>query len=569
MTTSAAGRQEGYTIEALPFRWTAGQMSMALTVLALVLWTGSIVRAEYETGYYGLISSFPVTYFIALGLLTLASAVLWVSRERHDALLFLQLAFLIVSIWAMPIAIGGASSPEAKTYADIGFIEYVVRTGHFNPADAWQHNWPIAWAFWAGAMELCGISVDGMTAAIPWLPFLWQCALLVPMFLFFRNMIGADRMNYCWAAMWFFYLGSWFETQNTGAQAFGVFYFFSLLALLTTPSEGRQAVQSMWHLVSATIILAASALAHLLGSMVTLAATAGLVVSRRVRERNLVLMALLFIIVWSVYGAMSYFGWRIPRFLELGFRIDRATGSGLVSPFSGSEAHAAVALVRFVFSGLLLALAVLGGLLGWRSKHNRYADITMLAIVAGCGVAAVVVGAGYRHELYQRFFVFLLPALTYFGVKLLRVKPAAALLVLALAACPCLTLVAKYGNQDIDYLSRSYRSGADYFQERTVGGHLIAELPVGRMANYGQYHFAYSHDAYEDVQREGDHVVLNIDTGQTPQYVCISNHDRAEMAYFWDEPQIIDEVEDSLASNTDFNLVYINNGMSLYVHELQ
>lgn len=554
---------------ATPFRWTAGRVSIMLTIVALVLWSYSITQARFEIGPYGLIGGLPVAFFVSLGVLTFASAILWVSKENHGGLLLLQLFLLIVSIWVVPIAIGGASLAEEKTYGDIGFIEYIVRTGHFDAADAWQHYWPAGWIFWAAALQTCGVSSDAIADLIPWLPFIWQCILSLPLFVFFRNTIGKDRANWCWAAMWLFYLACWHDTQNTGAQAFGVFYLFSLIALLTVSSTGKRTLRSTWHVFSAIVILAASAVAHLLGSVVTLAAATGLVASRRVRVPGLVLLGVLFIAVWTLYGAMSYFEWRVPHFLEMGFRIDEATGAGILNPLSGDESHATVALTRILFSGLILGLAVLGGILGWRLKNNRFADVTVLAIVAGCGLAAIAVGAGYRHELYQRFFVFLLPALAYFGVKLLQTRPTTVILVLVLLVALPFVFVAKYGNQRIDHLSAGYRSGAAFFQEKTSGGCIVGEFPIGRMANYERYRFLPSYEAYEDLQWEDGRPVLDIDCSLAPQYVCISNHDRVELAYYWNKPGLIDDVEDSLNSAADFHMVYASPEMSLYVHEPQ
>ena len=65
------------------------QISILLTIIALLLWSHSIVYARFEIGHWGLISGLPVTFFVALALLTVASAILWVSKEKHGKLLCL------------------------------------------------------------------------------------------------------------------------------------------------------------------------------------------------------------------------------------------------------------------------------------------------------------------------------------------------------------------------------------------------------------------------------------------------------------------------------------------------
>ncbi len=63
------------------------QVSILLTIIALLLWSHSILHARFEIGYFGLIHGLPVTFFIALAFLTVASAILRVSKEKHGKLL--------------------------------------------------------------------------------------------------------------------------------------------------------------------------------------------------------------------------------------------------------------------------------------------------------------------------------------------------------------------------------------------------------------------------------------------------------------------------------------------------
>ena len=58
------------------------QISILLTILALLLWSQSILFAKFDIGHWGLIGSLPITFFVALALLTVASAILWASPPR-------------------------------------------------------------------------------------------------------------------------------------------------------------------------------------------------------------------------------------------------------------------------------------------------------------------------------------------------------------------------------------------------------------------------------------------------------------------------------------------------------
>ena len=73
------------------YHFTNRQISVLLTIVALVLWSCGIIQAKLDIGFFGLIHSFPIIFFISLGILTIASAILWVSKENHGKLLFFQL----------------------------------------------------------------------------------------------------------------------------------------------------------------------------------------------------------------------------------------------------------------------------------------------------------------------------------------------------------------------------------------------------------------------------------------------------------------------------------------------
>jgi hypothetical protein len=89
-----------------PLHFQPKQLSILLTVVALALWAVSITRANLVLDDWGLIHSLPVTYFVALGLLTVAAGILWLSKESHNFLMGLQLVFFIGVLWLTPLLLG-------------------------------------------------------------------------------------------------------------------------------------------------------------------------------------------------------------------------------------------------------------------------------------------------------------------------------------------------------------------------------------------------------------------------------------------------------------------------------
>jgi hypothetical protein len=528
------------------------------------LWIPGIIQAKLEIGFYGLIHGFPATYFLAMGVLTIASAILWIAKDNHGKLLFLQLCLLISAIWLAPVIAGGAQPFLPVVQGDLGFIEYIVREGQFDPEALWQHNWPGGWLWWATMIEVTGLSMDGFAGFVRWIPFLWQLALLMPLLLFFRWTIGRVNPNYCWAALWLFYIANWVGTQNTGAQSFGVFLVFSILALFVLATAAHPKAMALGHRVGAILLLGASIVAHLLGSIVTVAVTAAFYVARRQWSSNLVVLAVVFLAAWSVYGAMSYFEWKLPNFFDQAFRLGTAAERGIAGPLAGNDSHAAVALIRIIFSAMFAILAVLGFLLRRRLGGTGSADRTVLAFAVGCALAALVVGTSYRHELFQRFFVFLLPAIAYFGVMLLNRRGTAAVLCLALLAAVPLSFIAHFGNQTMDYMTPAYAEGADFFHEKAVSGYVSGERPLGQIEDAESYVRKIELD---ELDWEGNRLTCaGAHWPAIPHYISTSSHDRAAYTFFRDEEWLVDRVESALAVTKDSNLVFANPDFTLHLH---
>ena len=109
----------------------------------------------------------------------------------------------------------------------------------------------------------------------------------------------------------------------------------------------------------------------------------------------------------------------------------------------GSEGHLMVVNIRVWFTALMGAIALAG--LALSRKFKSGADGTVLAIAGG--ILLMVPFAFYSGEMYSRAYLYILPALAYFGVRLLKTKASALiLLVLLLVALP-LSIISIHGNQ--------------------------------------------------------------------------------------------------------------------------
>ncbi|MFC1938103.1 hypothetical protein ACFLVS_00980 [Chloroflexota bacterium] len=174
------------------------QISILLTIIAVLLWAHSILYARFEIGHFGLIHSLPVTFFIALALLTAASAILWGSKENHGKLLLLQLLILISALWLIPVVTGGSLPFMNRAYFNIGLINHIAEEGTFSTKGLWYLSWPGGHTLFAIMTILGPINFETLLNVLPIFPI---TALMLPLYMLLRNILGKEKVNYCWAGL--------------------------------------------------------------------------------------------------------------------------------------------------------------------------------------------------------------------------------------------------------------------------------------------------------------------------------------------------------------------------------
>jgi hypothetical protein len=552
---------------------TRPRLSMLLTLVSVAMWSVSLTQAKLAVGKYGIVGGLPLLFFVALGLLTVASAILWTSRENHWKLLLLQAGYLLVSLFMTHLIVGGVQSLYAWSYGNLGNAEYILRNGAINLQSSWslwQLNWPAHYIFQGMALEFTGASIEDFARFLPWLPLVWQVLVIIPVFWFLNNILGQRHPNYVWAAVWVFVLGNWVGVQNNGSQPFGVFCAFTILAMMSSSDTMRLKMGQIGRNACAVLILAVITAAHFLASLSALAFLVAGWANRRVSPK-LIIVCLAFVTAWSMYAASSYVGVKLPEFVDRSLRIDQAIQMAIFNRVASSGDHAAVSTVRIGMSVLLLVVAAIGVNLSFRTRSERADDIAVLSIGIAGAVTGAIVGGAYGSELFNRFFLFLLPTMGYFSAKLLAHKTTFAVLVLALVVSLPLSIAAQYGNQVMDELSPAYTNGLQFFHGNTTHGFVNGNTPIGKYTNMENYIVPYR--AYQFVENERGQIILDTRIWRgdhyepLPHYVCISDHDRAFERYFFDRPDLVDNLQAKLEAMIDCNLAFSNGSMRLYVME--
>ncbi|MGD0780774.1 MAG: hypothetical protein ABR954_08395 [Dehalococcoidales bacterium] len=526
------------------------QVSLLLTILSIVFWSVSLIQAKLNFGFYGLISSYSINYFIALGLLTIASFLLWVSKEAQGKLLLLQLLILITMLWLTPVLIGSNPLFTNIVYRDIVHTSYLTENGHLNPAILFYHNWPSLFIFESGLIQITGAT--GIPNILILLSaYFLQFLILLPLYIFFRNTIETPNLR--WLAIWLFYLANWTGQIYMEPQGIAFFFLIILLAVLTSVNIQQRNILAPRYSTIIIIVLAALVTIHLLTSIVAI-----LLVfvfwMRKTLKFNFVILIFVFVAAWTIYGATYQFNHNLNSFIQHAFNID-VLFSQLTTPLGvSSTSHSAINELRIAYSGFFIIIGIIGILIS--RKHRSEADVVSFWLLISSFLILFTVL--YDKEQLMRFYLFALIPLTYFAYKLFKNKIAQiVLLVLFMLVLP-LNIITHYGNTFIDYFPPSEVAYTNFMRtfsalNNDVFGGQNLFLPGG--------HY-YSLDSSSVLN--GEITTKDYVYSGGSQYVHIGTRDQNTEIFTNNDDTLVPKLDESLKKSTDYGIIYNNPTISVY-----
>jgi len=561
------------------------RLSLALTLVATGLWWLSTDRARLALGEYGLLTSFPPGYLLAVGLVTIASFLLWRSPEGHGGLLFCQLFLVIASLLLVPVLIGGQHRGGSVWINGFPEVDYVLQQGHLNAWARWYHVYPTAWIFSAALIQILGVTDVNLLYNVT--PFFWQLVYFPLVYVFLRNSIGAHRMREIWAGVWLFYLAEWLGFSSLHPQTFGWIFFLVLLALLSVGWRRRGGTDA--HRLPSTLVSAGLILSHSLSSLFGLAAMAILVLRKQVSVTLLVVLTL-GLAAWTLYGAAIFFESNLGEAIDHAFRIDEVWRLGFATRVaSPNPAHDLLNTLRFWYTAAFLAVGLLGMILRLIAGKPGGQDLNMVGMGTGIILVALATGFSYRHEIIDKTYLFGLPFLAYFGATLLRRQVTAMLVYLLLLLAPPAYMATHYANALTDHLSRANLAGLSFFNRHTAGGGTLTGnynawgVPVyaGWLVSYYEYPpqgfvpiggilrhpETYAGIPFEQLRFRSDGALAEGSDLTYPHYIAVSQRDQAVYYWVWNRRDFIRQVEASLENAANCSLVYSSPGMRLHIVE--
>ncbi len=570
---------------------------MVLTAVALGLWSYSLFGVRLEIGYYGLLQGLPPAYPAALGLLTVASAVLWTRRQDHGRLLALQLVFLVAGLWLVP-AVTGASAPfEDHAYRNLRLIDHILRHGHFSPQEAGYFSWPGPFITLYTAMGSIPGDARLLTALYP---LAAQLLLLVPLVAFLRNTLGRERPNLVWAGAWLFCLASWTGRQYlASAPGLALLLLLTLLALLTFPPTWERTRRGYLLLGLAVVVTTALAVTHLLTSLAAVLITGAVILLKK--RWRLLLVPLLcagLVVGWNLTGSErgTILDATEPEVVAPGEPLAEAgAGAGsltlpdgnalqipapgpivagralVLSPdvfvatqvtghIAGSESHIAVSNTRLVLSGLLAAAGLAGAGAALWQRRGRSTAVLVLGLAAAPLPLAII---PYGGRALDHLYVFALAPMAYFAARLLaRARPwvTTTVCLLAVAAIP-LHLAAHYGNARYDYFPASLTSGYNFaYAAAGVEDTLGTDYPWATLEPPRQPFTTIAGLTWQD----GLVLAKGIPEGDGAGWLYLEHRHHAYYDFLLGAPEFLGRLEGALESTANCQVTYLNPDFKLY-----
>lgn len=542
------------------------RISILLTTLALLALSHSILYAKFEIGYWGLVNGLPITFFVALALLVIALALLWVSTEKHTKLLSLQLVTIILALALVPMITGGSTAFINHGYRNIGYVDYIVRQGHFDTHLTFYLSWPGAFVLGAIIDILCQID---FTPLIEILPFLLPILFLMPLYIFLKNILGQSRSKYVWAGcLIYFVAGGGGGGNIISAGGAAALLLMVILALITN--------RRLWHKdgnpfpIMLLIVIAFTAMVacHMLTSLAALAIIAVLAIIRR--DRHLVLTAVAsfaMLLAWNLTVAGNFVIPRLPFIGEGGLIFDFSllTEREVTGHLMGSGAHVNVAIISIIHTAIFLMLGLAGFISSLIVRRDLKTTISLAAITV-IPVPLIVFSGYYAQEIITRIYGFIIPGLAYFGTRLFDInkKVIAAFLCLLLIIAIPLKLVNAYGNQELDYFSPGQKAGTLFFHDNVSQGAIFGAWPMGDVKNIEHY-VGFDLDSLR--WYDNRLMIPPWLREYSPYYIGISRQNRAHYGWYQGNTEFIANLEQQLQDTEGINFVYYNPDLQIYIYE--
>jgi hypothetical protein len=573
-----------------------------LLLTAIGYWSVRNANVDHAGGL-GLIQVLPTVFFGVTFALALSFVSYLRAQRTHTVVLILHVVALIFLFDGVVSWIEEAPRFPV-TYVHIGFIEYIQRTNHTLPSLDARMSWPAFFAMGAMLDKVAGIgNAYSMTL---WAPLLFNLIYAPLVFSLARTITSDQRV--VWLSTWLYFSISWVGQDYYSPQAVNFILFLSFMTILLTFFRSDRAafprglrglssrISSLvqWVLrvpslrpggngifptttsqravlvVALFVLFAASVVSHQLTPFFMLFEVTALVIMRRTALRGFPLLMFVVVFGYISYGAIGFWSGHLSdMFGGLGQVSSVASQNVGAKVQQGHSNHVIVIYGRLALTAALWIVAITGLL---RRLRRGLTDIFVM--VGFLAPFLVLGGQSYGGEAILRVFLFSLPfaavlavlaLLPTDAVKFNRTRAVVVVLVAALLAP--VFMLARFGNEQFEYVSKDEYAGAQkLYQIAPVGSELVGidQNIAWGIAGSGQYDFSIASnlEPFNDPNRIYQSVASH---GTVSTYLYISRTQLENIAVTDGRPADWGVAfEQQLEASGRFLLVYQNPDVAIF-----
>jgi hypothetical protein len=491
---------------------------------ALLLWGSSLSGVDLrKMTDLGLITVLPSAYYGAVGALVVSICVMIRHAQRHQTLLILHVAALILIFHGTPVLLYGTLR-YSWAWKHVGIVDFIQRYGAVNPSSlSIYHNWPGFFTLSAFLDSAAGLKDPLGYAA--WAPVFFNLLNMGILLLIFQSLTKDQRL--VWLSMLLFYLASWVGQDYYSPQAWTYSAHLAVMGIClrwfretSVPDKASLRrwlvfgwVVNLYHwlikhgpsadledsrstplrrvglMVIAIALVLAICTTHQLTPIMSLASLGALVVFRQCRERYFPILVALLTMAWLFYSADHYLGMVIESTLET---LREPMGSvQLIDLAVTSDGQRTVAVV-----GRILTLSIWGvGLLGVLTQLRR-GQWDLAPILLAFMPFGVMVTNSYGGEMIFRAYMFALPWMAFLGVSIFFPTPRAGQHWLwtgvIIGICGLLTVgffFPYYGKENQFYFSPGVVAAGHYLADHAPENTLLIEGTRNYPSRFRNYEF--------------------------------------------------------------------------------
>lgn len=526
------------------------------TSIAILALAYSVLTTKLSFGSFGLIHSLPFTFFIAMSLLVVSSAILWNDPEKNTTILTIQIIAFLAGLWLVPFVIEHV--PSRTSYTCAGFAEYIVRYGMLNPDVAFYHNWPAHSILCATLVKVLGIT--DLTTLMGLTPFFSNCFYLLSLCLLRRFMYNQGLINAWWPVVWIFFIANYLGQDYFSPQGMAYFFFLLFVGLLLISRETDSYASSSSGKIIKLLLFCSMTVAHPLTPIITCVTVFTLNFRHQKWVSSLFIPIAVILVAWTFYGASVYFNGHIEGFLHEAFNLGMSFDQNVVRV--GTTGDEQVDKVSFYYTLIIMILYLLGWL---TTKKGSLKDtFTRLSIIP----LFLPFFISYGGEMIVRVLLFSLLPIAFFSSYFLgkRKDLATYAFVLFLVVSIPLHIVSHYGNEEYNYVSQTERETANFlFSNAADQYEIVTENdPIFRQNNLERFAVILTSTSYlKDGKISGHWSKYQNAT----QYAVISRGTLVAYQRFKVDTDIdkLKNLDIFLKTSTNYGRIYTNGESMMYI----